>query len=573
MLFLISASFAVLIIFFAFGDSFLTLYNKICKTDERNSLIEKTILGMCVITLILSVSSLFFLSSHYILLVFTLFAIFYLAVNKRKTISICKNIFNYISFLSKIQLIILFLILIVIYIIYLYGYIGFDEGNYYMQTVMWNESYPVIPGLANLEERQGFNSNFFLLSSPFTFKFILGSPVFFIHIIFAALVFVWLFKECVDSAYEIKRTVLLILYIVYLWMFVYLFYSISNDAIIHIIIFYLIAKTCLYPKLQKEKFLFYIITLVYLATIKISISPLSFILILYFLYLLIKAKKIKNVSFILSISLLLLSIWCLRNVIISGYLIYPLYELDLFEFDWKIPIEIAVKERNFINYGLEYVLVPFRRVINGMKFFPYAIPLKHLALAITYIGVVISTFGTIIFLLFKNKSKKVDQIIYWIFVAIIFQILVNIFTNGNERFVGSILLLIIYIFIHILIGNKKSKLRITNHLILVFSFILLVSQVPQLVKLMNIPFNLRILFIPFDVNEKSHGEKDLAGYETIEINNGVSIYLARSKFVYDVVPAVTKLSEGEYVGRFQSYNKIEARGNYIENGFRYKEDK
>lgn len=41
--------------------------------------------------------------------------------------------------------------------------------------------------------------------------------------------------------------------------------------------------------------------------------------------------------------------WCARNVILSGYLVYPLPEVDWFNPDWKIPAEVAQGERMVIQ--------------------------------------------------------------------------------------------------------------------------------------------------------------------------------------------------------------------------------
>jgi len=43
--------------------------------------------------------------------------------------------------------------------------------------------------------------------------------------------------------------------------------------------------------------------------------------------------------------------WLYSNVILSGYLIYPLVELDLFSVDWKLPKTIGETEREFIKEG------------------------------------------------------------------------------------------------------------------------------------------------------------------------------------------------------------------------------
>lgn len=40
--------------------------------------------------------------------------------------------------------------------------LSYDLGLYYLQTVQWNSTYPIVPGLGNLHERLAFNSAYFL---------------------------------------------------------------------------------------------------------------------------------------------------------------------------------------------------------------------------------------------------------------------------------------------------------------------------------------------------------------------------------------------------------------------------
>jgi len=50
-----------------------------------------------------------------------------------------------------------------------------DEGGYYLQYIKWIENYSVVPGLANLQGRFGFNSSWHILSAVFSFSWLSGS--------------------------------------------------------------------------------------------------------------------------------------------------------------------------------------------------------------------------------------------------------------------------------------------------------------------------------------------------------------------------------------------------------------
>ena len=82
---------------------------------------------------------------------------------------------------------------------------------------------------------------------------------------------------------------------------------------------------------------------VYLVTLKLSAMPLI-LLCLYPLYGFAKTRKWKSMIFMLVTGTLVISPFFARNIIQSGYLLYPFPALDLFKVDWKIPAEKAAYE-------------------------------------------------------------------------------------------------------------------------------------------------------------------------------------------------------------------------------------
>jgi len=575
MLLLLFISIFAFVILFTLGDFFQSLYNRICYKNEEISIIEGVILGMFFLTTILSITSLFLPSNHFFLLFFVLFSIIYWLYKKGKIQSILIGLIN--TFRSiPIFFKILFLLLIFSFtLIHIFGYISFDEGNYYLQNVVWNEKYPIIKGLASFEERLGFNSSFFLLLAPFTFSFILGDPQYVLHIMFTILVLSWFFKEMIISKFEVKRVTLFIIFIIFIWFFINYFWSVSNDSIIHVTIFYLIAKLYLYPDRQINKYLLYITSFVYLVTIKTFIVPFAFVMILYFVYNMIKNKDIKPLSFIIFVSVISISFWCIRNVLLSGYLIYPFHELDLFNVDWKLPKEITIKERANINYGFDRLIRPFTEFFRTIEYFPYTFPAKPLIMGVVYWGSLIPLAYIFINLINKSKKavKKIPPALYWIFVATILEIIFFVLTSCNERFISSMLFLSIFFAIALYLKKEKYISRIWGATLILLSIAIIGLQIPRLIYIDNTSFRPSLIFVPYTVDEKSRYGKTNEGYELYELNNGVEIYLAGSKWVYDVVPAVTRLKEGEYSGRFQSYENIEARGTRVEDGFRYRTNK
>ena len=47
-----------------------------------------------------------------------------------------------------------------------------DTGIYHAQAIRWIESYPAIPGLANIHQRLGYNSSWIMVNAIFSFSFL-----------------------------------------------------------------------------------------------------------------------------------------------------------------------------------------------------------------------------------------------------------------------------------------------------------------------------------------------------------------------------------------------------------------
>jgi hypothetical protein len=63
----------------------------------------------------------------------------------------------------------------------------------------------------------------------------------------------------------------------------------------------------------------------------------------------VKDKNYRKLSAYCVLALLVFLPWLARNVIMSGYLIYPLPAIDLFNVDWKVPIETVQWEKGFVT--------------------------------------------------------------------------------------------------------------------------------------------------------------------------------------------------------------------------------
>ena len=77
---------------------------------------------------------------------------------------------------------------------------------------------------------------------------------------------------------------------------------------------------------------------VFLGTMKLSAIAMATVVI-YPAFFLLKEKKWKDIGWYVGIGILVLAPYLIRNVLLSGWLIYPFEAIDLFDVVWKVPLE------------------------------------------------------------------------------------------------------------------------------------------------------------------------------------------------------------------------------------------
>lgn len=242
----------------------------------------------------------------------------------------------------------------------------YDAGLYYLQTIRWMESYRVVPGLANLHVRLGFNSNIFLLAAFFGFAD-LGWHLYQVP---GLMIFLLTTQYCLNLIQRSGR-VLVISTIVALGVIVFLLFAqsiywmefpLTSDlpaAIMCWCIFLLLIEKIETGRI--EQFDLRAMALIVLSffdvTIKLSLTPILLIP----LYLLWKTRTslMQSFSIILLPSAVFLP-WIARNVVLTGYPIFPFAQLDVFRLNWKVPSLLV--RRLTIN------IVGYARDPNNSKF-------------------------------------------------------------------------------------------------------------------------------------------------------------------------------------------------------------
>lgn len=231
----------------------------------------------------------------------------------------------------------------------------YDDGLYYLPFMKWINTYALVPGLGNLHPRLAFNSNWHLLSGVFSFSF-LGMGTFndmngFLHLLMALFGLTGL-KRLLAHEYTVSNALRSVL-LIPTHLIVGYFNGPSADVpviyLIWLVIILFIQKT------EKDslgifdiKSVLILFFSVWVCTIKLSAFPIA-ILPLVLAFQELRNKKYKHILLMGGLALLIALPWMGRNVMLSGYLFFPFYQIDLFAVDWKVPQALVQEEVRYIE--------------------------------------------------------------------------------------------------------------------------------------------------------------------------------------------------------------------------------
>lgn len=225
------------------------------------------------------------------------------------------------------------------------GYMHFDTSLYHAQSIRWIEEYGVVPGLGNLQSRFGYNSASFALTALYSMKGIFGQSLhttagfFALVSSFLALDLRVVFREKRVRLSDFARIGL----VFYLSVIFSEMMSPASDYYAMLLLFDILILWLAEDEYQREKGIsnptpygLMCVLMVYAVTVKFSVAPLL-LLVIKPAAMLLARKDLKQISVFLLTGFGTALPFFVRNVIISGWLIYPSTILDFFPVDWKIP--------------------------------------------------------------------------------------------------------------------------------------------------------------------------------------------------------------------------------------------
>lgn len=221
------------------------------------------------------------------------------------------------------------------------GIIHYDTGLYHAQSIRWIEEYGVLKGLGNLHCRLAYNSSSFALSALYSMAF-LGGQSYHCAAGWLALVLSGVCLE-MTASFRNKRLrigdfarVMCIYYLVNIFDEMI---SPASDYFMVLTAFYIVIRWLDLLEEDNKEILPYAMLCVlgvFLMTIKLS-AALILLLVIYPAYRLIREKRWAQIVTYLFLGIVTVLPYFIRNVVLSGWLIYPFTQIDLFNVAWKIP--------------------------------------------------------------------------------------------------------------------------------------------------------------------------------------------------------------------------------------------
>lgn len=223
------------------------------------------------------------------------------------------------------------------------GYQGVDTAAYHAQSIRWIEEYGIVPGQALLNFRFSYNSSVFALSALYSLKFVFGQSL---HAIsgWAALLLSVTALDVIKGRKKLRWSDFAnVAAIYYLTTICDEVIAPSSDYAAMCFVFFVVIKWLRQLEMPKEEqktapYALLCVGGVYALTLKLT-AGLILLLLVKPAYRLLKEKKWKEILLYLAMGLIVAVPWMMRSVLLSGWLIYPLPQLDLFDVPWKQKVE------------------------------------------------------------------------------------------------------------------------------------------------------------------------------------------------------------------------------------------
>lgn len=307
------------------------------------------------------------------------------------------------------------------------GIIHYDTGLYHAQSIRWIEEFGIVPGLGNLHSRLAYNSASFCLSALYSFAFLGGQS----YHACAGFVAFLLAVVCMEMFWQKRWKEPKLSHFVRLMGFYYLLtlfdemVSPASDYFMVISVFYLLIRWMDLVEEKEDSYVPYAmlcILCVSVVTIKLS-GALILLLTVKPAVMMIKRKKGKEIGKFLGVGFVTVLPFFVRNIILSGWVVYPFTFLDLFPFDFKIPKGMAdydAKEIQVWGRGFRDVTRFDEPITKWIRDWAMSLDGTNKVFLLLALSGLVMLAGLCVYALLKRKKEMLDFLLTAGTVAVCF---------------------------------------------------------------------------------------------------------------------------------------------------------
>lgn len=386
--------------------------------------------------------------------------------NKIAILSIYRNFYNEIKNLEKSLKI--FLEIITFFIIAQCASVPYaiDNESYYIQSIKWINEFGFVKGLANIHFFLGQTSGWHVTQSAFNFSFLydkfndLSGFCLLLGNIFAI-------QKLNDYFKNHDKTKLIIGLFPLANVFLFQFISApSPDIPIYVFTFIIFAYFLEnYGKINNETFnLISILVLfcMYIKTTAIGLCLLPLIMIFQNF----KQLKIYKITFL---SVLILGLFVAKNMIVTGYALFPMTNNFGFVSDYQIPEKIAVLYYTLTKYFAYSLTEEQFNQMTAWEVFLRWFSMPKLHGIFNKISLFLIIFTPIILYKFFNQRK------FWILYFIMsVQLLLLFLSSPQYRFFMNFILFFTFLWMAIVMTKRKQILILLGFSTFATAFVLFV---------------------------------------------------------------------------------------------------
>ncbi|MBN2407696.1 MAG: hypothetical protein JXJ19_08360 [Elusimicrobia bacterium] len=326
--------------------------------------------GLVILATLTSYVSLFVKIGYMVNLAFFVLAMVYLLGNRKEVTESLLAEYDIVKGSGIVPLLFIALWSASILIISSQRPVSGSEGVYYEQTVKWIAQYGTVKGLGNLSGRLAFSSSWHQVAALFhgAFPFIpgfydLNGLLFILAYIYA--------MTGIGNRLSGYFRFLMVLMPVFIDEYPIYVNSVGPDMVNAV--FYWTVFVLFLEKIEEKSMKIFdakTVMLVLFSAFAVTVKYNTIFLLLASAYVVaVNAGTRHNVKSIIAAAAVVVAVtfpWLIRNIMLSGYLVYPVYQIDLFNFDWKVPLEFA-KTDFLYNLNGRIWLKPYFE-IAGMSF-------------------------------------------------------------------------------------------------------------------------------------------------------------------------------------------------------------